>query len=107
MSRIYVSSTYEDLREHREAVYRALRMLGHEPISMDSYVAGDSHPIETSLADVAEADIYVGIVAHRYGYIPPPQPANLEQLSITHLEYRQAIEYGKPCYIFLLSDDVP
>jgi Domain of unknown function (DUF4062) len=34
MARIYVSSTYDDLKEHREQIYRALRQLGHDVAAM-------------------------------------------------------------------------
>jgi hypothetical protein len=35
MARIYISSTYDDLKGHREQVYRALRELGHDVIAME------------------------------------------------------------------------
>ncbi len=48
-------------------------------------MATDQRPLDKCLSDVAECDIYVGILAWRYGYIPPSQ-----ERSITALEYRQA-----------------
>ena len=54
MATIYLSSTYEDLTEHREAVYRALRRLGHDVRAMEDYVATDQRPVDKCLADVAE-----------------------------------------------------
>ena len=41
MARICVSSTYGDLKDHREHVYRALRQLSHDVIAMEDYVAAD------------------------------------------------------------------
>ena len=70
MGTIYLSSTYEDLKDHREAVYRALRRLGHDVGAMEDYVATDQRPVDKCLADVAACDIYVGILAWRYGYVP-------------------------------------
>ena len=69
MARIYISSTYEDL-EYREAVYRALRKMGHDVISMEYYVAQGQRPLQKCLEDVASCDIYIGIFAWKYGYIP-------------------------------------
>ena len=63
MARIYVSSTYGDLREHREEVYRTLRKLGHDVVAMEDYVASDQRPLERCLDDVAACDPYVGISA--------------------------------------------
>jgi hypothetical protein len=105
MARIYVSSTYGDLREHREQVYRALRELGHNVIAMEDYVAGDQRPLAKCLADLASCDVYVGIFAHRYGYIPDRD--NPEGRSITELEYRHAEDQSIPRLVFLLDQSAP
>jgi Domain of unknown function (DUF4062) len=79
-----------------------LRQLGHDVIAMEDYVADDRRPLGRCLDDVADGSIYVGIYAHRYGYIPPHD--NPERRSITELEYRHARANGKPCLIFLLDE---
>jgi tetratricopeptide (TPR) repeat protein len=103
--RVYVSSTYGDLKEYREKVYRALRQLGHDAIAMEDYVATDQRPLAKCLEDVASCDIYVGIFAHRYGYVPDYE--NPEGRSITELEYRHAKANGKSCLVFLLNEAAP
>jgi hypothetical protein len=103
MARIYVSSTYGDLKDHREHVYRTLRQLGHDVIAMEDYVAADQRPLDRCLADVAACDLYVGILAHRYGYIPDKD--NSERRSITELEYRHARALSKSCLVFLLDPE--
>jgi len=70
MAKVYISSTFTDLRAHREAVYKILRKLGHDVISMEDYVAADQRPLAKCLDDVAACAVYVGIFAWRYGYIP-------------------------------------
>ena len=104
MAKIYLSSTYTDLKAYREAVYHALRQMRHDVIAMEDYVATDERPIEKCLADVAASDLYIGIFAWRYGYIPSDM--NPEHKSITELEYRKAVETGKPCLLFLLDEEV-
>ena len=86
--RVYLSSTYSDLEPYREAVSRTLRKLGHDVIAMEDYVAADERPVEKCLADVAACEVYVGIFAWRYGYIPPQD--NPKQRSVTEMEYREA-----------------
>ena len=54
---------------------------------------------------VGKADAYVGIFAHRYGYVP--ENHNPELCSITELENLQAGKCGKPALVFLLSEDAP
>jgi Domain of unknown function (DUF4062)/Tetratricopeptide repeat len=103
--RIYVSSTYGDLREYREKVDRALRRLDHEVVAMENYVAADQRPLAKCLEDVAGCDLYVGIFAHRYGYIPDHD--NPQRRSITELEYRHARAHTKPTLVFLLDPATP
>jgi hypothetical protein len=106
MTTIYLSSTYEDLKDYRSAVFEALRK-AYKVLAMEDYVATDRRPVEKCLADVAEADIYVGLFAFRYGYVPPAEHANPDGLSITELELRYAERLAKPCLAFVLSEDAP
>jgi hypothetical protein len=105
MARVYVSSTFDDLKDYRLKVSTALRRLGHEDVAMEYYVPEDKRPLDRSLDDVASCDVYVGIFAWRYGYIPIA--GNPDELSITELEYRTALAVGKTCLIFLISEDAP
>lgn len=100
---IYISSTYADLVAYRHEVTMALRRMRKNVMVMEEYVAGDERPLERCLEDVEQCDIYVGLFAWRYGFIPPQQ--NPDQRSITELELRRAIERKKPCLIFLLAED--
>ena len=104
MTTIYLSSTFSDLQEYREAVYRALRQMKYDVIAMEDYVATDKRPLEKCLQDVAACELYVGLFAWRYGYVPSEE-GNPEHKSITELEYRKASSSGKSCLIFLLDDD--
>jgi len=107
--RVYISSTYTDLFEHRAAVARLLRQMGHEVIGMEEYVAEGSRPLDRCLKDVDSAEIYVGIFAWRYGYVPPspPPPANdpatvaPPRVSVTESEFRRAA--GKRPLVFMLD----
>jgi hypothetical protein len=102
MARVYVSSTIADLKRERRAVMEWLVAAGHQPVH--SY-RPDSDTVHAScLGDVASCDLYVLIVGHRYG--SQPEQANPEQLSITHLEYRQAGQAGVP-RVALLRTSVP
>lgn len=106
MVKIYISSTSYDLKEFREKSYRALRQLRHDVVAMEDYVASGHHPpLDKCLSDVATCDLYVGIFAWRYGFIPPE--SNPDQKSISELEYRKACEDNIPCLIFLLDPEAP
>ena len=102
MAKIYISSTFSDLKDFREEAYRALRKLQHDVIAMEDYTAADERPLDKCLADVAACDLYIGIFAWRYGFIPSGQ-----KKSITELEFRAAQDEKKPCLMFLLDDNAP
>jgi HEAT repeat protein len=100
MTTAYVSSTYEDLRDCRNEVRLALSRLGVTDVAMEYYVAETERPVDVCLRDVAECDIYIGVFAWRYGCTAP----GTEQ-SITELEYRTAVNKGKPTLIFILREE--
>jgi len=100
MSRIYVSSTFQDLEAHRTAVARAIRRLGHEDVAMEYYVAEPRRPLDRCLQDVSSSDVYVGIFARRYGFCPPGNDR-----SITEMEFREAQRCDVDCLCFLLDAD--
>src|ERR1043165_8104325 len=101
--KVIISSTARDLPEHREEVRNACLRQGMFPDLMENLPASDSEAITVSLALVDEADIYVGVFAHRYGYVPKEN--NPQQISITEMEYNRAIERDIPRLIFLIDKD--
>lgn len=101
MRTVYLSSTYEDLERYRRAVYGALRKMQYDVKAMEDYVARDDRMVDACLRDVSQADLYIGLIARRYGFVP--EDHNPEGLSITHLEYCKAREANKPVLIFLLE----
>ena len=103
--RVYVSSTYRDLVEHREAVKMALERAQFDIECMEKYPAFDERPKDKCLSDVAECDYYVLILAWRYGYQPADD--NPDKLSITQMEYEEAVRLGKKPLVFLLDPDYP
>jgi WD40 repeat protein len=105
MSSIYVSSTYADLEKYRLTVIGTLRRMNHHVVCMEDYGAADQRPLHKCLKDVEACDVYVGLFAWRYGFVPTHD--NPAGRSITELEYRHAHELGKTCLIFLLDTKQP
>jgi hypothetical protein len=102
---VLVSSTARDLPDYREKVMDACLRMGLFPKMMEHLPALDADAIQASLALVDQAEIYVGIFAHRYGYIPAQN--NPLQVSITEMEYNRAAERGIPRLIFLMDENHP
>jgi len=68
--KVMISSTARDLPEHRKEVMDACLRQSMFPMMMEHLPASDADAIEASLRVVDEADIYLGVFAHRYGYVP-------------------------------------
>ena len=104
-TRVYVSSTFEDLKDYRAKINEGLRRAGYELVAMEDYPAFDQRPLQKCLEDVASCQLYVGILAKRYGYIPDQD--NPEKLSITEREYLQASQSVLPRLVFQLDPKAP
>jgi Domain of unknown function (DUF4062) len=100
--RVYLSSTFGGIAAYRLAATRILRRLGFECLEYEEYGGLGAPILERSYSDIAACDIFILILAHRYGYIPPG-----ETKSILELEYNHAIKTTKPVLAFIIKDDVP
>jgi hypothetical protein len=99
--RVFISSTSRDLRAERDTLMRALHQMSSTELNAMEYFGSRSEaPKDVCLREVAQADIYVGIFAHRYGHIDAETGR-----SMTELEYRQARDANLPCLIYLKDKD--
>lgn len=96
-----VSSTARDLPEYRKQVMDAWSRSRVFAKMMEHLPAQDADAVKVSLEMVDKSDIYIGIFAHRYGYVPKRY-----DISVTQMEYERAVEKGIPRLIFLMSDKV-
>jgi len=95
---VFVSSTYIDLLEERKEVTQALLELDCIPIGMELFPASDEDQWSFIKSVIDECDYYLLILAGRYG------SCSESGLSYTEMEYRYAIETGKPVIAFLHQD---
>ena len=100
--RVVISSTALDLPEHRGEIMAAC--LGQEviPKMMEHLPAQAAGAIKASLDLVDSAELYVGIFAWRYGYVPTGS-----DISITEMEYNRATGQGIDRLIFLSHEEHP
>jgi hypothetical protein len=101
--RVFLSSTFTDLAEYRKTVQGAIRQLGAVDVSMEHFGARDERPVDECIRLVRqESDLFVGIYAHKYGYVPDGA-----DVSISEMEYKAASEASLPRFIYIVADSQP
>jgi hypothetical protein len=94
---VFVSSTYLDLVEERKEVIQALLELDCIPAGMEIFNATDYDQWTLIKNVINECDYFIVIVAGMYGSV------SNEGVSFTEMEYRYAMEIGKPIIGFIHS----
>jgi hypothetical protein len=100
--KVFISSTARDLEAYRDAAREECVHVGLLPLDMKFFEAMAKGATEGSKQKLDEADLYLGIFAHRYGYVEEGYPA-----SVTECEYDYAAERGLDRLCFLVQDDHP
>ena len=95
---VFVSSTYTDLIEERQAAVEAILDAGHIPAGMELFKAGKSQ-MNTIKKWIDESDVYMLILGGRYGSIEEESG-----LSYTELEYQYALSKNMPVFAIVLKD---
>src|ERR1051325_6170149 len=95
---VFVSSTYEDLKEEREKVIQALLELDCIPSGMELFPAADEDQWTLIKKVIDDCDYYLVIVGGRYGSL------SSTGISYTQMEYEYAVSQGKPTMGFIHRD---
>jgi hypothetical protein len=102
LNSVFVSSTSTDLKPHRQAVRQMIKDLHLTFIGMEEFAPTAQAPVDLIRRKVNECRVYLGILGMRYGYVDPGTG-----LSMTELEYRQAIASDKRISIFVMDQNAP
>ena len=104
---IMVSSTFSDMIEHRRILLEMLPKYDFHPIAMENDTAKIYEDvIESSLNMVRDSAVYIGIITYKYGKIYK-DVRNPDELSLTELEFDEAIRLGRPILLFYMGDEHP
>lgn len=98
MKTVFISSTSQDLKDYRQAAIDTCLKLGLHPIAMEHFPAMSVGATAGSKRKLDEAELYVGIYAHRYGYIEDGNDH-----SVTEIEFDYAGERGLDRLCFLVD----
>jgi len=103
MFKVFISSTYADLKDYRRTVIEQLNRMKVDGVKMEFFGATDADPTTTSLKQLETCNVYIGIIGHRFG---SPSPDG--DRSITQSEYDKAVELyerGRVRLLLYLADD--
>ncbi|MDD3415825.1 MAG: DUF4062 domain-containing protein [Lachnospiraceae bacterium] len=95
---VFVSSTFTDLVEERQAAVEAILDAGHIPAGMELFKGGKSK-LKTIYNWIDNSDVYLLLLGGRYGSVDEESG-----LSFTQCEYEYALSKGMPVFEIVLAD---
>ena len=95
---IFVSSTFIDLKEERQAVLKAVQEAEYIPSGMEMFPATDEEQFNFIKRIIDNCDYYVVIIAGRYGSLAP------DGISYTEKEYDYAVSKGIRVLAFVRNE---
>ncbi|MBI3973661.1 MAG: macro domain-containing protein [Chloroflexi bacterium] len=99
---VFLSSTWTDLQPHRTALKELVERLQFRFVGMEDFTPAPEPPGILIRRKVDQAAIYLGVLGMRYGAVDAGTG-----LSMTELEYRQAVASNKHIQMFVMDDKAP
>jgi len=107
VQQVMVSSTFTDLKAHRAALIRTIEEHGLHPNVMEHSSARLVDVVDSSLQMVRDSAAYVGVISRKYGQVLEDADRNPDRLSITELEFNEAMRLNRPILLFLMGEAHP
>jgi Domain of unknown function (DUF4062) len=95
---VFISSTYDDLKEERQAAVQAILRAGHIPAGMELFAAGDESQMRVIERWIENSDVFLLILGSRYGSIEPKT-----KLSYVEREFNHALKLKKPLFSVVMN----
>ncbi len=95
---VFISSTFTDMREERQAAVEAILQAGHIPAGMELFAAGSESQLVTIKQWIDDSDVFMLLLGGRYGMIEPKSGK-----SYIETEYRYAAK-SKPFFAVCIED---
>lgn len=92
---VFVSSTFADLQDERQAVMQALLSLDHFPAGMEMFPAADDDQWALIQGVIDDSDYYVLVIGGRYGSVSE------KGISYTEMEFDYALAKRIPILAFI------
>lgn len=99
---IFVSSTYEDLKEERKEITQAILESHCIPAGMELFPASNMAQWDVIKKVIDDSDFYLLIIAGKYGTMG--KDSSGRSVSYTEMEFDYAISSGKPVLALVYED---
>jgi hypothetical protein len=97
---VFISSTYLDLKPHREKISVLLNSMRFEVHGMEDFGSRTASPLETCLNEVRSCKIFIGILGMKYGSIDKSSDK-----SFIEIEYEVAKENSLEILFYLIDEE--
>lgn len=97
---IFISSTFEDLKNQRKEAIEVIFERGHIPIALERFSAANESDLEVIKSAISTCQVYILILGHRYGEIVPGR-----DISFTELEFEIAEKNGLLILPFIMKKE--
>jgi len=103
MKTVFISSTVHDLIDVRAELEALIREIGLMPRLSEStsseFERIPANSIEVCLSNVRSSDVVLLVLSNRYG--PRLGSSGFDNVSATHLEYKEAVKNGKTIFFYV------
>ena len=96
--KVFISST-SDMVKYRNLVRQQVEACGMFPEMYENWPQGNHYPCDECCRRVLASDIVICVLGPKYGFIVPEF-----NMSMTEIEYRVALQAGKPVLVYITED---
>src|SRR4051794_437324 len=100
--RVFLSSTFLDLVEEREAVLRALQRKHSSTLAMEYFLASPTTPCETALENLRNSDVMILVIGFKAGTLLPDGSGS----TYTSAEYAENIRLRRDVLLFVKTKHI-
>jgi hypothetical protein len=95
-SAVFIGATGTDLKEYRRAAVETCTRLGLVPVGPEPFESMSPGAAEASRRILRDAALYVGVFAHRYGYVEPGHRRGIVE---EELDYAGELGVERLCFV--------
>ena len=99
---VFISSTYEDLHDERQAAVEEILKCGHIPAGMELFGSDNKSQFDIIKKWIEDCDVFILILGGKYGSFSKDKRI---KKSYIQREYEYALSIGKAPYALIMSED--